>query len=230
MSYIILVAAAAMFGCHSAYASNGENIPAGTRVETLETRIEDLKESQELEQGSDQAKHEQLQGSAKGIKGIYATSHMGAFYTIKTVSLSGSIELMDGSIWLVSANDAYTPLSWFTSDLLIITPNHDWFSSYNFKITNQSTGEAILVNMYLGPLYSGAYTYWISAIDYSNNIVFLNDGSRWDMSFFDRKIVKKWLVNDTVMIGINDGSLSSYNPNILINVNMLNYARGDAHP
>ena len=75
-------------------------------------------------------------------------------------------------------------------------------------------------------MYNSVYTHWIVAIDYYRNIVFLEDGSVWNMSSLDAGVIDQWVINDVVMIGVNTGWLSSYNPNILINVNMLNYAAG----
>jgi hypothetical protein len=144
------------------------------------------------------------------------------------VSIYGDIELEDGSFWLVSPGDASKSLSWYGSDLLVITVNQSWFSSYKYKITNQSTGQSVSANLNLGPKYNGIYTRWISAIDYYYSVVYLNDGSVWDMSAFDSGIVNKWMPNDTVIIGVNDSFFSSSNPNILINVNMSNYAAGRA--
>jgi hypothetical protein len=167
---------------------------------------------------------ESPQGAFKASS--YATSHMGTFYNPVFVSFLGDqLQLHDGSIWSIYYNDAYKTLNWITSDLLVITPNHEMFSSYLFKITNQQTGVTVKCNMQLGPIYNGLYTYWIYSINYFTQELILNDGSVWDISSFDSSIFDKWIVGDTIMMGINDGFLSSFNPNILINVNMLNWVR-----
>jgi hypothetical protein len=94
-------------------------------------------------------------------------------------------------------------------------------------LNNQATGTSAKANLYLGPFYNGLFTHWINSIDYSNGVVILEDGSTWVMSSWDKKSWKKWLPNDTVLIGVNDGFLSSFNPNILLNVNVLNHAIGE---
>lgn len=158
---------------------------------------------------------------------MFYTSHPGAFHRADYISIFGdSIELEDGSIWSVRGSDAYKTLNWLPSDLIVITPNHSWFSVYNFRLTNQNTGVSVESNLNLGPIYNGPFTHWIVSIDYYHDVVYLEDGSVWNMSYYDGSIVRKWVVNDTVIIGINDSWLSATRPNILINVNMLNYAAG----
>lgn len=158
---------------------------------------------------------------------IFFTSHEGAFHRVFSVGICGDrVELEDGSIWSVYSGDTYKTLNWIPSDVIVITPNHSWFSSYNFRLTNQNTGVSVESNLTLGPIYNAPFTHWIVSIDYYNHMVYLEDGTIWKMSYFDDYIFRKWVINDTVIIGINDGWLSSSRPNILINVNMLNYAQG----
>lgn len=154
------------------------------------------------------------------------TSHSGAFHSPLSVSLLGdTVELEDGSIWAVAAGDTYKTLNWLTSDLLVITPNHTWFSNYLYCMTNQNTGVSVKVNLFLGPIYNGIFTHWIAAINYFTQEICLEDGSIWHLSGFDSAIFNKWLLNDTIIIGVNDGFLSSSKPNILINVNTLTHSR-----
>lgn len=205
-----------------------DHIPVGERALALESRMEEQKQCYEQTKSAAQSERKVSKSAKSLAKGIYSTSHNGAFQTLYSVSAFGDIELIDGSIWKVAPSDVYTVLTWYASDLLIITPNDSWFSAYQFKITNQATGQAVQTNLYLGPLYNGIYTHWIIAIDYMWDRVYLEDGSVWSMSPFDSSIVSQWKVNDTVIIGVNDGFFSTTRPNILINVNMLNYATGNA--
>lgn len=156
------------------------------------------------------------------------TTHAGIYQAPLAVSALGdTVELMDGSIWSVSSNDRYKTFDWLTSDQIIIKPNHSLFSSYHYKLTNLSTKANVAVNLSLGPIYNGVHTHWIVAIDYQNRQICLEDGTVWSIKKSDRGAMNKWIVNDTVIIGVNDGYFSSKsNPNILINVNVLNYARG----
>lgn len=163
-------------------------------------------------------------------KKMYVTTHPAAYQSLVALSFYGdTIELMDGSIWAVSPYESYKLANWFPSDAIVISPNQDWFSSYSFRLLNQNTSESVATNLYLGPIdpiYNSPYTLWIAGIDYGYNIVYLSDGSIWDMSLLDLCVVNEWMVGDVVIIGVNTGRLSTFNPNILINVNTLNYAAG----
>ncbi|CRX39269.1 cell envelope integrity protein TolA [Estrella lausannensis] len=159
-------------------------------------------------------------------KPTYYTSHQGAMHRPIAVTVLGDIvTLEDGSEWIVKYSHRYKTLDWLASDSILVLPNHAWFSSYYFRLVNQMTGADIEVNLLKGPIYNGVYTHWIIAIDYLNCELCLEDGSIWRISSGDYSTMKKWLVNDTIILGINDSWLSS-KPNILLNVNMLNYVSG----
>jgi len=161
---------------------------------------------------------------------VYESTHDGAWHNALEVSLLGDVVVLeDGSIWMVCSDDRYKTLDWYTDDIVIIVPNHDFFTSYDYRLINLKTGENVRVNLdcYEPPLYNGYYSYWILAIDYSNKEICLNDGSVWKMHSFDKSTIKEWLPGDTVIIGTNDGGwFSGSNPNILINVNTYEHARG----
>lgn len=160
--------------------------------------------------------------------GTYYTSHNGAFHNPYFVSIFGDqVELEDGSIWTVAGGDTYKTLNWYTSDLIVITPNHEWFSSYMFRMHNQNTNISVKCNLLLGPIYNGLFTHWIIAINYYTQEIWLEDGSIWQVTGLDSSTFSKWLANDTMIIGVNDGFLSSSKPNILINVNTLTYVRAN---
>jgi len=184
------------------------------------------------EDGEEVAENNQAALISKGIdsekvaRAVYTTSHIGAFHRPTAVTALGdTVEIEDGSIWSVSSSDRYKTLDWLAGDTIIITPNHSWFSSYDFRLINQNTGASVPVVLSLGPVYNGIYTHWITAIDYNANQLCLEDGSVWSISGLDDSVSNKWVINDTVIIGINDGWWSGSRPNILINVNMVNYVR-----
>lgn len=224
-------------------------IPVGTRMMTKaehvalqEKRVKEALEAGEnvefnvmQEQNNVKAILESKESRMAAVNGVelsqpqaatYFTTHPGAFHNPLSVSLLGdTIELEDGSVWAVSSSDSYKTMNWLTTDLLVITPNHEWFSIYEYCVTNQNTGMTVRVNMVLGPLFDALFRHWIVAIDYVSDRVWLDDGSVWDLALGDYSAFQKWLPGDTVIIGVNDGWFSSYNPNILINVNVLNHAR-----
>ena len=206
-----------------------DRIPVGVRAEPPETRAL---------QREARAKLAIERGEAKEIiknslaRNLYYTTHPAAYQNPVAFSyVNRTIELTDGSIWEIAPSDILKVASWIPSDFIVITANNSWFSSYDFRLTNQNTKETIQVNLELGPIapiYGSIYTHWIVAIDYYNNIVYLEDESVWKMSSFDSQIVDQWIVGDVLIIGANDGWLSSFSPNILINVAMINYAAGAA--
>lgn len=215
------------------------HIPVGTRevshadfVEHQEKRALST-EVQEQEKLGNEVSVDELEVQSKDLrdegliaKKVFYTSHEGAFHRAVGVTFFGDqVTLEDGSIWTVASFDRWNTLNWLTTDTILVMQNKWMFSSYKFMLVNQNTGAEVEVNLTLGPIYSGVYTHWIVAIDYFNDEVFLEDGSIWKMDWFDSSAINKWMVNDTVIVGVNE-SRSLVNPNILINVNVLNYARG----
>ena len=161
----------------------------------------------------------------------FSSSHPGAFYNAvlidDTFSLfEGSLHLNDGSIWAVWYEDVYKMSYWLATDWIVISRNHSLFSSYDFKLTNQNTGESVLANLHMGPLYDSFYRRWIIAIDDYSNLVYLDDGSVWNMSLFDASTIYEWSVGHTVIIGVSD---SFFNPNFLLNVDLMTSASGKAY-
>ena len=220
-----------------------KNVKVGERAATVKERMASRKDravaikNAKKEEGESKVDaksvSKSLRPSLKSLaKGVFITTHPGAYQHPVAISQFGdSVELMDGSIWSISSRDAYKTLNWYPADLIVITPNHSWFSTHDFKLTNQTTGVSVAAEMYLGPIdpaYNSPYTHWIVGIDYYYNDVYLEDGSVWNMSAFDRSTIDQWYIGDIVMIGVNDGWMSSSNPNILINVNLLNWAAGAA--
>ena len=129
---------------------------------------------------------------------------------------------------IVHPDDRYKTLNWYTSDIILLVPNFEWFSSYKFCLKNLNTDVTVKVNMHpdFGPLYYGLYTHWILSINYAYREICLEDGSLWKVSGLDDAIFFKWLPQDTLIIGTNTGFFSGTNPNILINVPMYNYVEG----
>lgn len=157
---------------------------------------------------------------------VFYTTHNGAYHNpVSVTALGGVVHLEDGSVWSIADGDHYKTLNWYTNDLLVLTPNHDWFTTEMFRMSNQNTGVSVRCNMVLGPIYHGLYTHWIVGINYYTQEIYLEDGSIWQVTGFDSSIFSKWLLNDTIVIGVNDGYLSTTKPNILIDVNTLTFVR-----
>lgn len=149
-----------------------------------------------------------------------AISNSGAFRWKKIVSPNGeSVELDDGSVWKVNKYDGYKVLSWKVSDELVITQNHRWFTSYQYRIINQATGTSIEANLFLGPIVNGIASRYASSIDFHNGLALLTDGTQWEICPSDFSLFANWANGDAIIIGFNSGWDSKYD-GLLINVNM----------
>ena len=129
------------------------------------------------------------------------------------------IEFEDGSNWKIASHDASKILSWRRDDPLVVTPNHSWFSPFNYCITNQATGAFVKANLFLAPISFGPFTHWVVAFDKYSGHLFLEDGSSWKIRPSDWYLFDDWKINDFIILGYNDSWLSSHEY-ILINVNM----------
>ncbi len=205
---------------------SNERVPVGVREMHPKERqlIEEKRAERERSGKQDEKIEDAMKLGLEVKKGMNSsvtvdyTSHMGAYHHPMIITpLGDAVELEDGSIWSVSYSDRNKTYNWLTSDTLKITPNKSWFSSYKYRFTNLNTNESIEVNLIERPIYNGVYTHWIVQIDSLHDQLCLEDGSVWSLSGFDYSIYRKWIINDTVIIGHNDGFLSSTRPNILIN-------------
>jgi hypothetical protein len=139
-----------------------------------------------------------------------------------------SVELEDGSTWKVSSYDQYKANTWRTQDPLVVTQNHRWFSKYNYRIINTTSGAMIEANLHFGPFKNGKDTPYVSFIDFDEYEVHAINGkgevTHWDICSKDRQNFDGWDLNDALIIGHNSGWDSRYEC-ILINVNMNNFVR-----
>ncbi len=157
----------------------------------------------------------------------YRTVHPGSYHHMNSMTPNlDKFETLDGSVWSTFPGDRYKLDGWLPFHDLVFVQHQDEFASYKFKVINTNLNNVkVQVNLILGPKYSGNYTYWITGLDIKNRKIVLCDNSVWDMSRFDRTVYEKWKLNQTIIIGVNDGTLTSFNPNILINVETLSYVR-----
>lgn len=128
-------------------------------------------------------------------------------------------------IFTDNTDDRFSTFDWYTTDRIIITVNHDWLTSYDYKLNNENTGEVVSVNLVSAPYYNGIFTHWIVAIDYIHKRICLEDGSVWTISVWDDAELKRMALEDTIIIGTNDSWFKSTRPNILINVDTMEYVK-----
>jgi hypothetical protein len=135
-----------------------------------------------------------------------------------------SLELEDGSHWEVSSSDASIIRTWRREDVLVISPNYSWLSSYDYYITNKSANSYVKANLYVGPVAFGPYSHWIVEVDYVGGHVYLENQMVWCTDPSDDKHLQNWAINDHVIFGLYDSLFSSFD-HVLINVNMNNHIR-----
>ncbi|MBS0625408.1 MAG: hypothetical protein JSS32_05100 [Verrucomicrobia bacterium] len=131
--------------------------------------------------------------------------------------LDNTIELEDGSLWRVNSWDMPKILNWANNDILSLTVNDPFIFGEEYKLTNTYTDEVIHLDLIDGPLLFGPASHWIVAIDRMIGRIYLENGSYWDISVFDRNKLSNWAVNDTIIFG---DSKNWWNDSFLINVNM----------
>jgi hypothetical protein len=168
--------------------------------------------------------------SAEDDPGLIAKEplHTGAYHTVYRITPT-EIDLLDGSVWSIHPQSRTSIDAWKTNHLIFIHPGHehgaDEFGfTYNYVLKNESVGNYIHAELYLSPFYNGEKTFWITEI--SERTVVLNDGSKWDVSFWSKPELRRWLVGEIIIIGVNKGFFTSLlNPYILINCTTKDYVR-----
>lgn len=140
------------------------------------------------------------------------------------------VELNDGTIWSVNFWDRWKLKDWLTSDIIFILPNSKLF--WDYTLVNQRTGDYVDVNLSELEIFPYDATFsgnrlWIVDIDDLNDVIYLSDGSRWEVSVFDDALIHNWQLGQVVIVGINNGYNSALFPNILINFSKLNYVHAE---
>jgi hypothetical protein len=134
-----------------------------------------------------------------------------------------SVEIEDGSVWQICKGGTKT-LSWKSSDPLVITQSHRWFSSYTYSIINTQTSEKVDVKLQFGPLSDSEWLKKVDTVDIFRREITLDNQTVWKVSIFDRDMMNEYKKGDAVIIGTNSSSIS-FKKNILINVAINNYIR-----
>ena len=198
------------------------NITVGSRVLTMEQRAQLAQYREEQAQEDlidDEETEEEIIAKSSLFKEFYQLNYS-AFHRPAAIAIDGStLELEDGSTWSLKYTiDMISALSWSARDSIVIE-QYDYYG-IDYKIRNQTRDEYIIATPIFGPVFSGIYTHWITSID-SFGTIKLEDGSEWNA--FTSSEIALWQPNDTIVVGAYNGG-ASYNT-ILINVNLLDYAR-----
>ncbi len=201
-----------------------ERVACGTReatqiekIQLREARIKHMQE--EKEEGTYGEEEMQSRSVDLAEKGSLWRSYSGAMHWVNVVG--DYVEIEDGSQFLISSWDAWRTLGWYPTDVVVIAPNSNYYSIYDYEMHNLTTLDVVECDLLSGPYYYSPYRLEIVGIDYLLDEVILSDGTLWDISLWDWDIVNSWFLGDSIIVGVND---SYINPYILINVNCNNYA------
>lgn len=133
-----------------------------------------------------------------------------------------TIQLHDGSLWKVNAWDMYKIRDWASNDVLSLSCT-EFLYGEKYQIANSVTGQSVLVNLVDGPVLFGPNTHWVASIDHYAHRIYLENGTCWNVRYWDQNKLSEWAVNDTVILGDATGW---WNDVLLINVNMNQHAYG----
>ena len=193
-----------------------QQTPAGSREMSAEAALQFAEELQ-LE------KESQSTFSLEESAGFFLdSSYLGAYHWI-TAMVDDDLEIEDSSIWQLD-NWQGAVNDWQTDDLLIITQNPIWYSSYRYRIINRNVGSSVGANLGMAPDEGSEFSLFITAIDPIQQEVSLSDGTQWSVSNRDKVVLSDWLLEDTIIVGFNSGWDSS-KEHILINANLNNFIR-----
>lgn len=190
-------------------------IPHALRVQIQEALLNEEREQKNTELGGDPI--------PKATLNYHLVNKSIAFLDYK----GSLIETKDGMLMTVNGGDAHIADQWQLQDQIYLMPNSFLFSSaYLFKAYNSRTKQSVKVELHRRPIYNPAPT--IKLIDYDNGKVGLSDGTTWNICYFDKKTINMWDPGDEVIIGINNHWNKFAKPYILINLEVLAYARAQS--
>ena len=142
--------------------------------------------------------------------------------THSIVAVSGfgdTVAIEDGTEFSISPPDRNEVALWKPEDPVMITQNHRWISSHEYRLINQISGVILEVNISKGPDTNGPYTRRIIAIDEELGHIELSNNTKWQVSSLDMNRFNGWQVGDAVVIGYNSGQ-DEDSLGILINIPM----------
>jgi len=154
-----------------------------------------------------------LPGLFQGVAGIDANNN--------------SFELSNGSKW--SAHAIEMIRGWVAGDQLVLSQNQAFFSPYRFALVNLRLGKATPISLSREPRATAEDSFYISKVDYANDIVVLNKGGlQWEVYRPDHGTLRKFSEHDRILLGVNTASYADEENHmhyILINTATNQYVR-----
>ena len=138
----------------------------------------------------------------------------GVYHKIQQIDFEDrQIDLEDGSRWSISKVD--TVKGWDRDNKLLITQNHAGFSTSRYALVNLDRKSAIPVSLAVEPAPNKSI-FFVKGIDVVNDVVALNDSTKWIAHSSDRSHLNKMKENDRVIIGVNTGDDKDRSPYVIV--------------
>lgn len=156
--------------------------------------------------------------------------HPGLYHAVKLfINYGEGVVLEDGSEWAVEPAGALEIQTWFSTDVVFIVPNANGYTNpyYYFRLYNQTkdVSVAVQLRLFVIPPYHSVYNHQVCGYDDFQCMIWLEDGSVW--SVYPGDYSQMWALGHTILIGVNNGDLSSTRPYILINADRNKYVRAE---
>lgn len=157
-------------------------------------------------------------------------------YYASNIEVRGqSIELHNGAIWKVDASSVDTVAQWQKNDPIVIYPSSlECYSRHKFYLYNQRTDDYAYANLSMGPFADHIANYRIYNVNIGSETVFTtnhrNTKMEWLIDPADKETIKKWKIDQSILIASNNtflSGLSSNSPYILINIERDESVRAD---
>jgi hypothetical protein len=165
---------------------------------------------------NNKSKESKLQAKCFSVKQAYTP-----FYYIKSIGVDGeTLVTTDETMWQISKHSTKIASRWSPNCTITITPS-SWYSSYDYYLVNNTTGEQVTAKLSQGPFLE--YAIFITHLNPYNGTVSLSNGMQWHVS--RNRNFASWQVGQAVLIGNNSSWFGK--DHILININENNYATSD---
>ncbi|MFY7842688.1 MAG: hypothetical protein ACOVOR_01555 [Rhabdochlamydiaceae bacterium] len=141
--------------------------------------------------------------------------------------LSGNIvKLSDESSWKIRESDLKIISGWHANHIVSLEPNLHYFSFYNYILTNHMTKQTVFVDLNTPPLECFRFLDVILRLPFQVYID-LSEGPVWESEPQDFDTIKKWRLNDRIIIGRTSYYINDDYSTILINLDQKShvYAR-----
>ena len=109
--------------------------------------------------------------------------------------------LENGSKWSSSYIDMIE--NWMETNRLLLTQNQAILSTHRFALVNPILQKAVPISLLREPIPQDFTAFYISRLDYANDVVYLNDRSEWTVYSHDHGTLRKYTEHDRVILGIN---------------------------